>query len=115
MANIGEPVRRHTVIPLTEPITAPEGPVRVTPCFPERSPTSPVNPAGPSWTIPSTPTVPTIPYAGVRTGELIGHRLWWVLPGAGELWLSSFAHRRLWYPDETVSGNLDEVVLAKYA
>jgi hypothetical protein len=26
--NIGEPVRRHTVIPLEEPITAPEGPVR---------------------------------------------------------------------------------------
>lgn len=67
--------------------------------------------APPGWTFFPEPTAPTIPYAGLRTGELIGHRLWWVLPGAGELWLSSFAHKRLWFPDETVSGNLDEVVL----
>ncbi len=34
MANIGDPVRRHTVIPLTEPVTAPEGPLRSNPALP---------------------------------------------------------------------------------
>ncbi len=28
MAVVGDPVKRYTVIPLEEPITAPEGPVR---------------------------------------------------------------------------------------
>lgn len=31
MANIGEPVRRVRVVPLTNPIHAPEGPVRKEP------------------------------------------------------------------------------------
>ena len=58
----------------------------------------------------SEPEPPAIPYAGIRTGELIGHRLWWVLQEDGEQWLSSLAHRRLWQPDETVSANVDKVV-----
>lgn len=53
---------------------------------------------------------PTVPYAGVRTGELIGHRLWWVVPENGELHLSSLAHRRLWVPGETIIGDLNEMV-----
>lgn len=46
MANIGEPVRRHTVIPLTEPVTVPEGPVRL-------PPSSPSEPATPNPSVPS--------------------------------------------------------------
>lgn len=38
MANIGEPIRRHTVIPLENPVQAPEGPSR---SVPETSPPSP--------------------------------------------------------------------------
>jgi hypothetical protein len=47
------------------------------------------------------PTPPTIPYAGIRTGEIIAHRLWWVIEGR----LCSLAHRRLWKPDETIHGD----------
>jgi hypothetical protein len=49
---------------------------------------------------------PAVPYAGIRTGEIIGHRAWWVMDGA----LSSLAHRRIWQVDETVCGNLEEPV-----
>ena len=50
---------------------------------------------------------PTIPYAGIRTGELIGHRLWWVL---SDHQISSLVHRRIWQPGETVIGDINEVV-----
>ena len=53
---------------------------------------------------------PTIPYAGIRTGEIIGHRLWWVIPEGGEDWLCSLAHRRLWTTGETVEGKINELV-----
>jgi hypothetical protein len=49
---------------------------------------------------------PAIPYAGIRTGEIIGHRAWWVIDGS----LCSLAHRRIWQPGETIAGNLDEAV-----
>lgn len=52
------------------------------------------------------PKPPAIPYAGIRTGELIGHRLWWLIGGK----LSSLAHLRFWEPDETVSGQTNEIV-----
>jgi hypothetical protein len=58
---------------------------------------------------PVKPKPPAIPYAGIRTGEIIGHRLWWVIADAIHgLSLSSIAHRRRWLPDETISGNTDE-------
>lgn len=47
MADIGDPVRRHTVIPLSEPITAPEGPTR------EPSPSTPSPGVPPSHGNPS--------------------------------------------------------------
>jgi hypothetical protein len=52
------------------------------------------------------PEPPTVPYAGIRTGELIGHRLWWLVDGQ----LCSLAHRRLWQPGETIHGGIREIV-----
>lgn len=40
MGNIGDQVKRFTVVPLDAPIIAPEGPVRQTP-VPEKEPTAP--------------------------------------------------------------------------
>lgn len=51
-----------------------------------------------------------IPYAGIRTGEVIGHRLWLVVPEGGELWLCSLTHYRLWLPNETLYGDTNKVV-----
>lgn len=59
-----------------------------------------------TWNEPEPPKPPTVPYAGIRTGELIGYRLWWLLPQG----ISSLAHKRIWEPGETVEGNLDETV-----
>jgi hypothetical protein len=53
------------------------------------------------------PKPPAIPYAGIRTGEIIGHRLWWVMPGNE---LCSLAHHRIWQPGETIHGDLEELV-----
>ena len=53
------------------------------------------------------PSPPAIPYTGIRTGEIIGHRLWWVYPGEH---LCSFAHGRLWTPGETIEGDVDKLV-----
>lgn len=49
---------------------------------------------------------PAIPSAGIRAGEIIGHRLWWSLPrdDDGPL-LCSLTHDRFWMPGEVVSGN----------
>lgn len=47
------------------------------------------------------PKPPAIPHAGIRTGELIGYRLWWVI---GES-LCSLAHLRFWLPNETIVGD----------
>lgn len=51
------------------------------------------------------PKSPAIPYAGVRAGELIGHRIWLVVEGQ----LHSLAHRFFWQPETVVEGKLDEV------
>jgi hypothetical protein len=56
------------------------------------------------------PKPPAIPHAGIRTGELIGHRLWWMVRDGGEDWLCSLVHRRLWKPNETINGNTNEYV-----
>lgn len=52
------------------------------------------------------PKPPTIPNAGIRTGEIIGHRLWFIVDGR----LSSLAHLRIWRPGETVVGDTNEIV-----
>ena len=52
-----------------------------------------------------TPSV--IPYAGVRAGEITGHRMWIVL---ADLELCSFAHHFIWQPNATIEGKIDEVV-----
>lgn len=52
------------------------------------------------------PKPPILPYAGIRTGEIIGHRLWWVLPDG----LYSLAHNFRWEPGTTIEGKLDEIV-----
>lgn len=50
---------------------------------------------------------------GIRTGELTGHRLWWVIEQGGEPWLCSLSHRKLWAPGETVEGDTTKVVADK--
>jgi hypothetical protein len=52
------------------------------------------------------PKPPAVPSAGIRTGEIVAHRLWWVIEGQ----LCSLAHRRLWKPGETIYGNTMESV-----
>lgn len=58
---------------------------------------------------PPDPSPPTLPYAGIRTGEIIGHRLWWVLPDG----LCSLTHRFRWEPGATVEGDLEKVVWSR--
>lgn len=63
-----------------------------------------------TWTTFAEPQPPAIPYAGIRTGELIGHRLWWMIVEKDKQWLCSLAHRRLWLPGETIEGDLEKPV-----
>jgi hypothetical protein len=51
-----------------------------------------------------------IPYAGIRTGELIGYRLWRVVEEAGEPHLCSLVHRRIWMLGEPMTGDVNEIV-----
>lgn len=53
------------------------------------------------------PKPETIPYAGIRAGEIIGHRLWWVHLG---MKLLSVAHIYHWLPGEAVSGDINQVM-----
>lgn len=53
------------------------------------------------------PKPPAIPYAGIRTGELIGHRAWFVLDNLN---LSSVAHAFIWKPGEIVEGQVEKEV-----
>ena len=50
---------------------------------------------------------PTIPYAGVRAGELIGHRAWLILK---DNQLCSLAHHFIWEPGAVIEGDLDKPV-----
>lgn len=50
------------------------------------------------------PSPPAIPYAGIRTGELIGHRMWLVLANHT---LCSLAHHFIWSPGATITGDVD--------
>lgn len=56
------------------------------------------------------PGAPAIPSAGIRAGEIIGHRLWWVVNQDGVAWLRSLAPPLLWVPGESVKGNTREIV-----
>lgn len=49
---------------------------------------------------------PTIPYAGVRSGEIIAWRLWWVIDNK----LCSWAHQHTWKPGKVVQGDIKAVV-----
>lgn len=71
MANIGEPIRRHTVVPLSEPITAPEGPTRQTP-----SVTPPAPSQHPGESPSRSPSQPSRSLVGVLlpTGALLAER-----------------------------------------
>lgn len=67
---------------------------------------------GSTWgTVTNSPDPPAIPYAGIRTGELIGYRYWWLIKEHDELHLCSVAHRRLWVPFETVWGDVTKRVV----
>lgn len=70
--------------------------------------------ANDSWLTPEPPKHPAVPYAGIRTGELIGHRLWWVVQEAGEPTLCSLAHRRPWLPNETITANVEHLIEHDY-
>lgn len=56
------------------------------------------------------PKPPAIPYAGIRAGEIIGHRLWLLVEAGGQQHLRSLAHHRLWAPGETVEGDTSAIV-----
>lgn len=61
------------------------------------------------------PANPTrLPDAGIRAGEIIGHRLWWIVPRDNELWLRSLAHDRFWAPGEIIYGNIHDVVSTSF-
>jgi hypothetical protein len=67
-----------------------------------------------SWAIGTTfiypipkPPASAIPYAGVTAGEIIGHRIWYVL---GDGSLCSLAHYFIWKPGAVIEGNLNEVI-----
>lgn len=51
-----------------------------------------------------------IPYAGVRTGELIGHRAWRVVEENGDIYISSLAHHRPWAVGETIYGDVNKSI-----
>jgi hypothetical protein len=60
-------------------------------------------------TVRAKPPTP-IPHAGIRTGEIIGYRLWWVVRENSEYWLCSLTHKRLWRPGETVEGDTNQLI-----
>lgn len=66
--------------------------------------------SGQSWTVwnPFESEPVAIPYAGLRTGEIIGHRAWYVI-GDG-LTLTSIAHIFPWEPGATIEGDINKDV-----
>jgi hypothetical protein len=53
------------------------------------------------------PQPPSIPHAGIRAGELTGHRLWWVTDA---MELCSLTHLFIWQPGATIEGKVDEPI-----
>lgn len=62
------------------------------------------------YTRPEPPPLPTIPYAGIRTGEIIGWRNWFVFMVGGQPRLGSIAHSHVWVPGVVETGKIDEWV-----
>jgi hypothetical protein len=63
------------------------------------------------YPFPKPPAHPAIPYAGVRAGEITGHRMWYVL---NNLQLCSIAHHFIWEPNATIHGDVDKIVDDSY-
>ena len=61
---------------------------------------------------PEPPAAPAIPHAGIRAGEIIGYRAWWVVrePFADRLRLRSLAHSHIWEPNAIEQGDTEKVV-----
>lgn len=57
------------------------------------------------------PVPPTIPYAGIRTGEIIGERFWWIKRQG----LTSMSRDYIWGPGCTVGGETNEIVFQRYS
>ena len=84
MADIGEPSRRHKVIPLDHPI--------------RETPREPVAPPLPERRI-----TRAIPFAGIRAGEIIAPRVWTLY---GNLLHGAFFMGHAWLPHVPVRGDL---------
>lgn len=66
---------------------------------------------GANLTYPFTYTYPLsqskpIPYAGIRAGEIIGHRVWFLLHESDRPRLCSLTHRFIWEPGQVVEGDI---------
>lgn len=55
-----------------------------------------------------------IPYAGIRTGEIIGHRAWRVVDDGLGSELCSLAHFQIWRRDEVIYGDINKVIDMDY-
>jgi hypothetical protein len=55
---------------------------------------------------------PPVPHAGIRVGEIIGYRLWWV--DQSGLLRSVIADKVVWPVDRPVTGSIDHIVLFDY-
>lgn len=51
-----------------------------------------------------------IPHAGIRAGEITGHRLWWLIWDGGLPCLSSLVTRKLWQPGLAMIGDIEQVI-----
>lgn len=85
MTEIGKPLRRITVIPLTEPTQAPESPFHE----PHKPPPKP------------------IPHSGIIAGELTGYRVWRI---ENNNKLCSLIRHLVWEPSETIKGDINEPI-----
>ena len=60
---------------------------------------------------PEPPAAPQpIPNAGIRAGEIIGYRAWWVVSVADHWRLRSLAHQHVWEPGAIEQGDTEKVV-----
>lgn len=51
-----------------------------------------------------------IPHAGIRAGEITGHRLWWLIWACNLPYLSSLVTRKLWQPGYAMIGDIEQVI-----
>lgn len=64
-----------------------------------------------SFPKPEPPPAPTIPYAGIRTGEIIGERFWWIKHQG----LTSITLDYVWGLGCTVEGDTNKIVYQDYS